>query len=234
MTACGAARRARSSRSGDDLTSTGTRPGRLIVFEGADGVGKTTQAARLVERIRAAGRAVLSVREPGGTPLGDELRTILLDPAHDIAPPAEAMLFMASRAQLVRRVIQPALAAGTVVVLDRFFLSTYAYQIAGHGLPEVAIRGANAVAVAGVVPDRTLLFEYPAAEGLHRTTVADRMHGLGAAFHVRVAAAFAEYARPEWQRAHPECGPMVVVDARGTVDDVAARVAAAVAGLDLE
>jgi dTMP kinase len=214
------------------VSGTQRPPGRLIVLEGADGVGKTTQAALLVERTRASGRSVLGLREPGGTPLGDELRALLLDPEADVAPAAEAMMFMAARAQLVRRVIQPALANGTLIVLDRFFLSTYAYQIAGHGLPEAAVRAANSVAVAGVVPDLTLLFEYPARDGLGRaepaTTAGDRMHALGAEYQARVAAAFAEYAQPEWQRQHPECGPIVAIDARGSIDVVAGRVAAAV------
>lgn len=213
-------------------------PGRLIVLEGADGVGKTTQAALLVERMRASGRPVLPLREPGGTPLGDELRALLLDPGRDVAPAAEAMLFMAARAQLVRRVIQPALARGALIVLDRFFLSTYAYQVAGHGLPEAAVRAANSVAVAGVVPDLTLLFEYPARDGLGRaepaTIAGDRMHAMGAEFQARVVAAFAGYAHSGWQREHPECGPIVAIDASGSVDQVAGRVAAAVGRWEAE
>jgi dTMP kinase len=208
--------------------------GRLIVLEGPDGVGKTTQAARLAERLRAEcpDRSVVALREPGGTPLGDGLRRMLLDPAQEIAPEAETLLFLASRAQLVRDVIGPQLRSGALVVLDRFFLSTYAYQIGGHGLPEAAVRAANALAVHGAVPDRTLLFEYPAADALVRAEArvtggggkGDRMHGLGSAFHARVSAAFAMFAGADWQAGHPECGPIVVVDARGTPDAVAARV----------
>ncbi len=215
--------------------------GRLIVLEGPDGVGKTTQAARLVDRLRAEcpERSIVPLREPGGTPLGDALRRILLDPAWEIGPETEALLFLASRAQLVRDVIHPHVRAGALVVLDRFFLSTYAYQIGGHGLPEDAIRSANGLAVQGAVPDRTLLFEYPAGEALARAEarvterhgaqersepVGDRMHGLGRAFHARVAAAFAAFAGADWQAGHPECGPIVAVNARGTPDVVAARV----------
>jgi dTMP kinase len=218
--------------------------GRLIVLEGSDGVGKTTQAARLADRLRAEcpGRSVVSLREPGGTPLGDDLRRILLDPAQKIGAETEALLFLASRAQLVRDVIHPHLRSGALVVLDRFFLSTYAYQIGGHGLPEDVIRAANALAVQGTVPDRTVLFDYPAVDALARAEArvaearvaeagGDRMHGLGPAFHARVAAAFAQFADPAWQAGHPECGPIVAVDARGTPDAVAARGWAAVRDL---
>src|SRR4051812_23650284 len=109
--------------------------GRVIVFEGAEGAGKSTQLRRLAEWLIAGGTTVVSVREPGGTPIGDEIRRLLLDPTSDIAPRAEALLFMASRAQLVERVIRPAVERGDVVLVDRFFLSTYAYQGAGRGLP---------------------------------------------------------------------------------------------------
>ena len=117
--------------------------GLLIVFEGTEGAGKTTQLKRLCDWIVARGRDVVAVREPGGTALGDEIRRVLLDPASDVAPRAEALLFMASRAQLVDREIRPALERGAVVLLDRFFLSTYAYQGRGRGIPETAIRAAN-------------------------------------------------------------------------------------------
>src|SRR6476469_5590490 len=110
--------------------------GLLIVFAGAEGAGKSPQLRKLAECLGAAGRNVVAVREPGGTVVGDEIRRILLDPQSDIVPRAEALLFMASRAQLVEREIRPALEEGAIVLLDRFFLSTYAYQIAGHGLPE--------------------------------------------------------------------------------------------------
>jgi dTMP kinase len=206
--------------------------GRLIVLEGAEGAGKTTQLRLLAERLSARGETVIGVREPGGTVLGDEIRTILLHSAHDIVPRAEALLFMASRAQLVEREIRPALARGDVVLLDRFFLSTYAYQIAGHGLAEAEVRAANAFATAGLVPDLTLLLTFPVAEGLARaggrTESHDRMEAMGLDFHGRVGAAFTRFQEQAWQDAHPECGPIVTVLAEGTEAAVAARVHAVV------
>lgn len=202
--------------------------GRLIVFEGGEGSGKSTQLRRLSSVLAQQDVAHLCVREPGGTPLGAEVRRLLLDPASDIDPRAEALLFMASRAQLVSREIRPALERGDDVLLDRFFLSTYAYQIAGHHLDESAIRAANSFATDGLVPDLTLLLRYPVHQGLERAAVRasahDRMEAMGTSFHERVAAALATFAEPGWQAAHPECGPIVSVDATGKEDDVAQRI----------
>ncbi|MES2177282.1 MAG: dTMP kinase [Gemmatimonadota bacterium] len=204
--------------------------GRLIVFEGGEGSGKSTQIRRLSSDLVAEGVAHVCLREPGGTPLGTEVRRVLLDRSSDIEPRAEALLFMASRAQLVQREILPALARGNIVLLDRFFLSTYAYQIAGHGLPESEVRGANRFATGGLVPDLTLLLTFPIRLGLERAgrraEVHDRMESMGVAFHQRVGAAFANFTEPAWQVQHEECGPIVGVDARGAEEEVAARVRA--------
>ena len=136
--------------------------GLLIVLEGSEGAGKTTQLKLLADRLREEGIDVLSLREPGGTPLGDAIRSILLDPGQSISPASEALLFMASRAEIVRERIDPALERGVVVLMDRFFLSTYAYQIFGRGLPEAEIRSANALATGGRAPDLNILLEIPA------------------------------------------------------------------------
>lgn len=206
--------------------------GALVVLEGVEGAGKTTQLRRLEGRLTAAGVRCLAVREPGGTAVGDAIRELLLDPQRSIDPRTEALLFMASRAQLVHDVIGPALANGTFVISDRFFLSTYAYQIAGRGLPEEEIRRANALATGGLVPDVTLLLDLPLAEGFRRARTRgdhDRIERSGDAFHARVREAFVEFATPEWQAAHPECGPIVLVDASGSEDVVSGRIVDALA-----
>ena len=200
----------------------------LIVLEGPEGSGKTTQLRKLADWLGAAGKPVVAVREPGGTPLGDEIRRLLLhDPSSDVVPAAESLLFMASRAQLVEREIRPALASGAIVLLDRFFLSTYAYQVAGRGLSQDEVAAANRLATGSLRPDVTLLLSLPVAEGLLRATKRgphDRMEQSDAAFHERVARAFEKFATKDWQDSHPEAGPVVVVEARGGVEDVFARV----------
>lgn len=203
------------------------RPGALVVLEGAEGVGKTTQLRRLVAQLAADAIPHVAVREPGGTPVGDQIRRLLLDPAMHVVPRAEALLFMASRAQLVESVVQPAIDAGQFVVADRFFLATYAYQIMGRGLDAEGVRGANAFATGGLVPGVTLLLDLPDGEGFTRISARgehDRIERSGEPFHTRVANAFRAFARPEWQAAHPECGPVVLVDARGTEQDVSDRI----------
>jgi len=202
--------------------------GRLIVFEGGEGSGKSTQLRRLSDTLTGQGVRHVCLREPGGTTLGSEVRRLLLDPASEITPRAEALLFMASRAELVVRELRAALERGDTVLLDRFFLSTYAYQIGGHRLPEDEVRSANRFATGGLVPDLTLLLVFPAAEGLARAAsrpdAHDRMEALGQAFHDRVAAAFGLFAEPEWQREHPECGPIARIDATQTEAATAAQV----------
>lgn len=202
------------------------------MFEGAEGVGKTTQARRLVAAVEQLGHACLHLREPGGTSLGESIRSVLLEPFRSIAPRAEALLFMASRAQLISERVAPALAAGTIVVLDRFFLSTYAYQIHGRGLAESEIVAANKLAVADIVPTITIVLGLPTDDGLARAgkrAAHDYMEQLGSDFHARVGAAFDEFVSPEWQSLHPECGPIVRIDASGPEDDVFARVAEEIA-----
>ena len=201
--------------------------GQLVVFEGSEGAGKSTQLRLLAGRLSAAGIPVVPLREPGGTPVGDSIRSILLDPASDISPAGEALLFMASRAEIVRREIKPALKRGDVVLMDRFFLSTYAYQIAGRGLPEAEVRSANCLAIDDVVADLTIVLDIPFADGMRRATqrgARDRMESTGEDFHARVERAFAEAVTPAWQREHPECGPVVKVDGTGSRDEVFSRV----------
>ncbi len=201
--------------------------GVFITLEGADGCGKSTQAARLAERVAATGREVVRLREPGGTSVSEKIRALVLDPANDqMAPECELLLFEASRAQLVREVVEPALARGAAVVCDRYYDSTYAYQAAGRALPEDVIRRANALGSCGVDPDRTLVLDMPAADALARATRggADRMEAEGLGFQRRVREGYLRLAAEEPERVR-------VVDAAGTVDEVEARLAAELADL---
>jgi len=198
--------------------------GKLIVFEGAEGAGKTTQIRQLTDRLTAAHIPCIAMREPGGTPVGDAIREILLHPEQEITDATEALLFMASRAQLIAREVVPALARGDVVLLDRFFLSTYAYQIVGRGLPEPEVRAANRLATAGLVPDLTLLLDVHAAHGLERADARgkrDKIERSGEEFHARVGNAFRQFADPKWQHSHRECGPIKLIE--GTGDEAAVQ-----------
>jgi dTMP kinase len=205
--------------------------GRLVVFEGVEGAGKSTQLARFRARLERAGLPVVSFREPGGTPLGNWIRDGVLAKDWEIDARSEALLFMASRAQLVATEIRPALGNGSLVLLDRFFLSTYAYQARGRGLGDADVRSANALATDGLVPDLTVLLEIPARIGLSRAEQRgpkDRMEREGSGFMLSVAEAFSTFATPDWQRRHPEAGPIVTVDAIGSPDEVEHRVLEAV------
>ena len=200
--------------------------GRLVVFEGGEGAGKSTQLRRLAASLGDAGIAHRLFREPGGTPAGDRIRDLLLHRSEPLAPRTEAALFIASRAQLVAAEVVPALARGEHVLLDRFLLSTYAYQVHGRGLPEAEVCSANRMATAGLVPDLTLLLSLPPSEGLSRAGArggADRIERADAAFHERVASAFRHFSASAWQQQHPECGVIVAIDAVGSEGDVETR-----------
>lgn len=202
------------------------RRGLFIVLEGGEGVGKTTQWQRLADALRLRQHEVLAVREPGGTSTGDEVRRILLDPASELTAECEALLFAASRAQLVRAVIAPALAQGTLVLVDRFLLSTYAYQGAGRGLSVESLQATNLLATGGVVPDATLLLTMPLGDSLTRMRArgaVDRMEREGIEFHTRVHRAFSDASTLDWQQRHPEVGPVYQIAAVGSPEDVTAR-----------
>lgn len=174
----------------------------FISFEGIDGSGKSTQARRLAERLVASGCRVVEVREPGGTPLAEGVRGLLLDPSLRIDPFAEMLLFSAARAQLVAEVVRPALAEGAWVLSDRFFDSTIAYQGAGRALSDAAwLRDFQHRVTGGLVPDRTFLLRVPPeVAASRRAAQADRMEAAGEAFYARVAAAYDALARAEPQR----------------------------------
>ena len=167
---------------------TATGPGLLIVLEGPDGGGKTTQAARLAEWLRSTGREVVACRDPGGTALGDRLRSLLKDRSDvAISIRAEMFLFMASRAQLVEDVIAPALGRGAVVVCDRFVLSNVVYQGHAGGLDPAAIWQCGDLATCGLHPDLTLFLDVPRSVSEGRIgTGRDRIEDRGAEYRSRL------------------------------------------------
>jgi dTMP kinase len=164
--------------------------GRFVVLEGGEGSGKSTLAGGLAKRLRAAGREVVTTREPGGTAAGEIVRKLLHEP---LTPWAEAFAFFAARAQLVAEVIRPALERGAVVVCDRFAASTYAYQGHARGLDLAALRTANAAATGGLEPDLTILLDIDPAVGLARKHGEDEAIRTGlesVAFHRKVRAGY--------------------------------------------
>ncbi len=192
----------------------------FVSLEGPDGVGKTTQAALLAERLRAQGLEVVQCREPGGTELGERVRGVLLDPAVTMGDRAEALLFAAARAEITQEVVAPALARGAWVVCDRFIDSSLVYQGIARGLGVDAIRDVSLFATGGVLPARTLVLH-----GVdRRDEEPDRMEAAGADFHARVADGFLELAALESERIR-------LVDARGTQTEVADRIWLALEGL---
>lgn len=169
----------------------------LITFEGIEGSGKSTLIASLTDDLRSAGADVLVTREPGGTALGDALRTIFVDPAARIDPLAEAFLINTSRAQLVSEVIAPALKAGKIVLCDRFFDATVAYQGYGRGLDIEMLLRLSLAATQSIAPNLTLLIDVPPAVSMERVRargVVDRLEGEDTAFHARVRAGYLELA----------------------------------------
>ncbi|PYP21310.1 MAG: dTMP kinase [Gemmatimonadetes bacterium] len=206
----------------------GSASGLFIVVEGPEGAGKSTLVRWLAARLRADGRRVVAVRQPGGTPVAEAARKLALQFPHEVAPVAELFLFLAARADLVHHVIRPALDEGQVVVADRFDLSTMAYQVAGAGLPAAEVAQAIRLATGGLVPDVTLVLDVPVELGRERQRTArkvqDRIERQDDAFHARV--------REAYRRAQ---GPGVVhVDAsrsRQAVQEAAWREVTAAAAL---
>jgi len=204
-------------------------PGTFITFEGIDGSGKSTQLRLLNHFLRANGWNPLVTREPGGTPVGLRLRAALLDATEEVDPLTELLVFAADRAQHVRRVIRPALAAGQIVISDRYADATIAYQGGGRGFSPQLIAEIVQLATEGLKPDLTLLFDVSIDESSNRTTRRstgknsankagrDRLDIEDASFHTRVREAYLVLASAEPER-------IKVVDASGPVEQTHERV----------
>lgn len=189
----------------------------FVTFEGLDGCGKTTQAVLLADALRGEGVEVVSTREPGGTPLGEAIRDLVLHGGH-VAPWAEAALYAASRAQHVDGVIRPALERGATVVCDRYIDSSVAYQGVGRGLGLEEVLALNLAVVGGLLPDRTVLVEIDPATAAERVgSSGDRIERDGIALWRRVADAYRTLAERYPER-------YIVVDGRRSVAQVAEEI----------
>lgn len=206
--------------------------GLFITFEGGEGCGKSTQIKLLAQALQERGYSVLQLREPGGTAVGERVRDVLLAKENvAMDPVAELMLYEAARAQIVAELIRPALAEGKIVLCDRFYDSTIAYQGFGRGLDIQLIKSLNEAATGGLRPDLTLLLMIDPAEGLARAKgvtggdgEGDRIEAAGLEFHTRVQEGFAYMAQLEPER-------IAVVGAQGSVADVHDAVMARVLAL---
>ncbi len=189
--------------------------GKFIVLDGPDGGGKSSQVALLKDHLENAGRVVVATRDPGGTPLGEKIRKLLLDNA---APPmsviAELMLYMASRAQLCSQVIRPALERGEVVVCERFLLSSVVYQGYAGGISPQHVKEIGKLVVGDLSPDVTIVLDVaPEVGALRRGGPADRIEGRGASYHAKVREGFLAEAE-----SNPE--KIEVVSAEASIDEV--------------
>jgi dTMP kinase len=200
--------------------------GRFITFEGMDGCGKTTQLRLFAQFLREQGREVVETVEPGGTAIGQQIRRILLAPSSvEIHARTELLLYFASRAQNVEQVIRPALAAGKVVLCDRFTDSTLVYQGCGRGLDTQIVRDLDRIACQGLKPDATVLIDIDLETSLHRARrrnervgpAESRIDEEGAAFHERVRKGYLALAEAEPER-------IAVIDGRAGVQEVAQRI----------
>jgi dTMP kinase len=198
-------------------------PGLFLTLEGVEGSGKTTQAAMLADALRNRGYSAIVTREPGGTQVGQAIRGIFLDAAVALEPAAELLLVLADRAQHVREKLKPAIAAGEIVISDRYSDSTIAYQGYGRGFDLNLLRDLNQLASDSLNPDLTLLLDCPAELGLERTRArsqhgaADRFEGERLEFHHRVREGFLAVARAEPSR-------VTLIDASRPAAEVAAAI----------
>lgn len=202
--------------------------GRFITFEGIEGSGKSTQIRMLRDLLVARGHTVRLLREPGGTPTGDRIRAILLDSSlPELTDTAEMLLFAASRAQLIREEVRPAMAAGETILCDRFVYSSLAYQAHARGLGRNLVWTANMPALEGLLPDRVVLLDLPAHTALERASARaelDRIEAESLSFHEAVRAGFLAEAAADPDR-------FCVVEAVGTPEDIHERILEGLGGL---
>ena len=197
--------------------------GIFISFEGSEGCGKSTQILRLAALFEKLGREVVSLREPGGTTIGETIRHLLKhdENAAAMTPEAELLLFAASRAQLVREVIRPALERGAVVLCDRFLDSTTVYQGVARRLDATEVAAINAFAIGGILPDLTLLLDLDAAEGrkraASRSQEKDRMEQEEGEFYEAVRQGYLTLASAQPER-------LAIIDASGSIESVMAQI----------
>lgn len=189
---------------------------RYLAIEGVDGAGKSTICERLAERLRDRGEAVVVVREPGGTAVGETIRGILLD-GQDMAPWTEALLFAAQRAQLMAEVVAPALGRGETVISDRTYYSSLAYQGGARGLGVDLVRIVNEAGLGGVVPDQVFVLWVDPEAALARQQQVDRIGGEGGRFQREVAETYRDLAATDPDRVH-------LVDAARDVDEIVAAI----------
>ncbi|MDT5158472.1 MAG: dTMP kinase [Acidobacteriota bacterium] len=196
----------------------------FITFEGIDGCGKSTQLRMLASELRLRGNEVVATREPGGTPLGTHIRTVLLDAEEKVDPLAELLLYAADRAQHVLALVRPALDSGHIVLSDRYADATVAYQGAGRGFTDELVANLVALATGGLMPGLTLIFDLPVDESQRRQALRsrkgakqDRLDAEDAAFHTRVRDAYLRIAAAEPERVR-------VIDASGSVQETHTQV----------
>lgn len=196
--------------------------GYFLVFEGPEGSGKSTQARLLAEALAIDGYQVVRLREPGGTPIGEQVRAVLLDRGNEaMLPTTEVLLYAAARAQLVGEVIRPALEAGSVIICDRFVDSTLAYQVGGRGLEYGDVAAIQQVATGGLRPDLRVLLDLPVEVGLRRryadSPQVNRLDAADPAFHERVRQCYLSLA-------DRDPGGWVVLEAERPTDELAAEI----------
>ena len=192
--------------------------GVFITFEGGDGSGKSTQVAKLAETLRQRGLAVVATREPGGTPIAEKIRKVLLDPEnHEMGNRTEALLFAAGRAEHVNHLIRPAIARGEIVISDRFMDSSVVYQGMGRGLGVSDVMGLNMWATDNLKPDLTIVLDVESNLGLDRIDTKDRIEQASIEMHQKVRQGFLQLASTDPDR-------YLVINAALGIDEIAAQV----------